>query len=126
LSDIQKDQQFLAKERTDLAQERTVLASERTFSAWLRTGLTAMATGIGIARLLDAPEMLIITSVLGTILILIGGGIYVSALWRYFKEYRRLKEKNVDVTSIWLMSALVAGLLLTVILALVIVIKPPL
>ena len=42
----------LADERTDLAGERTHLAAERTQLAWWRTGLTAIAVGIGVGRIL--------------------------------------------------------------------------
>ena len=36
------------------ASRRTRLASERTYLAWLRSGLTALAIGIGVAKLLPA------------------------------------------------------------------------
>ena len=42
----------LADERTDLAGERTHLAAERTQLAWWRTGLTSIAVGIGVGRIL--------------------------------------------------------------------------
>jgi putative membrane protein len=44
-----------AARRTELAGERTDLAGERTQLAWWRTGLTAIAVGVGVGRVL--PEL---------------------------------------------------------------------
>ena len=80
--DIQSDPGTLAVERTDLARQRNLLANERTFSAWVRTGLAAVVAGLGIARLLDSGEWMWMARVIGAILILTSGGIYVIAFRR--------------------------------------------
>jgi putative membrane protein len=116
---MQSDTEGLARERTDLAQQRNLLANERTFSAWLRTGLSAVVAGLGIARLLDYSGMLWIARAIGAILILTGGGIYAIALWRYCQDCRHPAREGVRTTPIWLMTILVAALLLSALLAFV-------
>lgn len=44
-----------AERRVD-ATRRTHLANERTYLAWLRSGLTAVAVGLGIAKVLPSLE----------------------------------------------------------------------
>ncbi|HUW11068.1 MAG TPA: DUF202 domain-containing protein, partial [Anaerolineae bacterium] len=98
--------------------ERTLLANERTFSAWLRTGLAAVLAGLGIARLLRFGRWQWVADVIGAILILTGGGIYLTAYWRYRHGHRKLKLEGIAVTPIWLPSVLSAALLLSAGLAL--------
>jgi hypothetical protein len=63
---IEKEsKQELSEDRTGYAMERTDLARERTFSAWLRTGISAMAAGLGIARLLQSVSNEWIATTLG-------------------------------------------------------------
>jgi putative membrane protein len=117
--DIQGDPETLAVERTDLARQRNLLANERTFSAWVRTGLAAVVAGLGIARLLSAGEWMWMARVIGVILILTGGGIYVIAFRRYCQACRLVEQEGTRATPIWLMSILIVALILSSLLALV-------
>lgn len=110
-------------ELRDLALERNLLAHERTFSAWIRTGLTAMAAGLGICHLFRSPEMPWVTRALSFLFVSSGGGIYLVAFWRYYIGYKDLKEKGINVTSVWLLSGLVVTLLITVLLALILIFR---
>jgi putative membrane protein len=113
----------LAKDRTELAQERTILATERTFSAWVRTGLAAMVTGLGVVHLLEVPSMPWATPLMGSILVLLGGGIYVIAFYRYSRLLRKVTAGRGTAFPIWLSAVLTALLLLTILIALVIIIQ---
>lgn len=57
-----------------LDQERTLLAAERTFSAWIRTALAAMASGLGVLRLIVFKTEMhrIVAHIMGETLILWG------------------------------------------------------
>ncbi len=113
--DINKTE--MAKERTEWARQRNVLANERTFSAWLRTGLAALASGLGIAKLLGSmgwPEM---TRVIGAVLIVASGLIYVFGFWRYYQVNNELEVIKLRSTSFCLLTALTLGLLLSDVLA---------
>jgi putative membrane protein len=66
----------LADQRTEWAQRRTVLAREWTFSAWVRTGLSAVAAGLGIPRLLQQFRPAWVPRALGTAFVLVGGIVF--------------------------------------------------
>ena len=111
------DKTEMAKERTEWARQRNVLANERTFSAWLRTGLAALAAGLGIAKLLGSmgwPEM---TRVIGAVLIVASGLIYVFGFWRYYQVNQYLGAIRLRSTSFCLLTVLTLGLLLSDVLA---------
>jgi uncharacterized membrane protein YidH (DUF202 family) len=78
-----------------------------------------VVAGLGIARLLSAGEWMWMARVIGVILILTGGGIYVIAFRRYCQACRLVEQEGTRATPIWLMSILVAALLLSSLLALV-------
>jgi len=107
----------MAQERTELALERTLLAHERTFSAWVRTGIAAMAAGLGIFHLLQSLRFPWAPKIIGVILVLAGGGIFIVAIWRYYQGYRKLKHQDIKLTSVWLLTGLILSLLISVALA---------
>ena len=66
------------QQSADSATDRTLMAEERTYAAWVRTGLAAIASGLGVAKLLpfatDGDGVLerAATAAVGGVLILIG------------------------------------------------------
>lgn len=115
----------LAKERTDLASERTIMASERTFSAWVRTGISAEAAGLGIAKFLSLKSTLPLGEVIGLIFILMGGLVYLTALWRYYHIARHLREAHpqdeITIAPTWIMSIIIITLFMSAILSFVLI-----
>jgi putative membrane protein len=115
----------LAKERTELASERTVMASERTFSAWLRTGISAEAAGLGIAKFLSRKGAFPLGEIIGLIFILLGGMVYLTALWRYQHIARNLREAHpqdeIKIAPTWAMSIIVVTLFVSAILAFILI-----
>ncbi len=97
---------------TELALDRTVLANERTFQAWIRTGLSALVSGLGVAKFLknSMPEALVLT--ITAILILLSILAFLQASWRYHHLHVRMSNLNVDTTPMWIIrtiSLLLAG-----------------
>jgi putative membrane protein len=115
----------LAKERTDLASERTIMASERTFSAWVRTGISAEAAGLGLAKFLNLKSALPLGEVIGLIFILMGGLVYLTALWRYHHIAHHLREAHpqdeITIAPTWIMSIIIITLFVSAILAFVLI-----
>jgi putative membrane protein len=129
MSDIQeKSKQELARDRTekaadrtDWAHERTLLAKERTFSAWGRTGLSAMAAGLAIAHLLGSTDHPWVARTIGVLMILTSGLIFVIGFISYRKALKKLAEKGIRGTSIWVIRLITAFLLLSTMLALILI-----
>jgi putative membrane protein len=111
----------LAEDRTEWAQQRTLLAKERTFSAWTRTGLSCMAAGLGIARLLSDIESLWVARSLGAILIVTGGVIFALGFISYRRALIKLEEENIRSTSIWLIGVITLAMGLGSVLALILI-----
>jgi putative membrane protein len=111
----------LARDRTDWAQERTLLAKERTFSAWGRTGMSAVAAGLAIARLLDSVDYPWVARTLGALLILTGGAIFVLGFASYRNALQQLADEGVRGTPLWIMGALTLALVLSALLALLLI-----
>ncbi len=111
----------LAQDRTDWAQERTLLAKERTFSAWGRTGISAMAAGLAISRLLGSVGSPWIARTLGAVLILTGGAIYALGFLSYRKTLRKFAEEGVRGTPLWIIAAITLALLFSTVLGLLLV-----
>ncbi len=108
-----KDKSELAEDRTDWAMERTLLAKERTFSAWGRTGISAMVAGIGIARFLTSVESPWVARALGMILVATGAAIYIIGFLSYYKALKKLSEKGIRNSSIWIIGIITIGLLVS-------------
>lgn len=100
------DKERLAHDRTKLAVQRNVLAVERTFTAWIRTGIGAVAGGLGIAKLIVIPEYPWATRTIGAAFTLAGAGIFVVAIWRYYRGRYQLRIKGVRIISKWLIGLL--------------------
>jgi putative membrane protein len=110
-----------AGERTEWAQHRTLLANERNFSAWIRTSLAAIGVGLAVATFIDAEGVQPLTVLLGVILVLIGAGVGIMALWRYKKISGVLEEEGIQVTPKWVVFSLIGGLLVSATIMLVII-----
>jgi putative membrane protein len=111
----------LAEDRTEWAQQRTLLAKERTFSAWTRTGLSCMAAGLGIARLLSDVDSLWIARALGAVLILTGGVVFSVGFFSYRRALIKLAEEGIRSTSIWLIGVITLAMVLGSALALILI-----
>lgn len=111
----------LAEDRTEWAQQRTLLAKERTFSAWTRTGLSCMAVGLGIARLLSDVDSLWLARALGAILIISGGVIFAVGFISYRRALIKLSEEGIRSTSIWLIGVITLAMVLGAVLALLLI-----
>ncbi len=82
-------------------QERTsVLANERTYAAWIRTGLTSLAAGVAMERLLLTIIPPFTNRLIGTILIACSGLFFLLAAWRYWYVGSRLRSSRVSGTPI--------------------------
>jgi len=114
----------MANERTDWALERTVLASERTLSAWLRTGMTAMAAGLGIARLLSSVTFPWLARAIGVLLIIAGATAFVVGVWRYRRITDQLEQEGMRGGPRWLVGALALVLLVSTALAVLLLFLP--
>lgn len=110
-----------AAERTEWAQHRTLLANERNFSAWIRTSLAAIGVGLAAATFIDTEGAKPLTVLLGVILVLIGAGVGVMAIWRYKKISGVLEEEGIQVTPKWVVFSLIGGLLVSAAIMLVII-----
>jgi putative membrane protein len=118
---LAEDRTSWAEDRTEWAQQRTLLAKERTFSAWIRTGLSCMAAGIGITRLLGDIDSYLIASGLGTLLIVTSGIIFVIAFLSYRKTLIEDKKEGVEETSLWLIGVISLFMVMGAVLALILV-----
>lgn len=118
----------LAKERTELASERTVMAGERTFSAWLRTGISAEAAGLGIAKFLSRKGAFPLGEIIGLIFIVLGGMVYLTALWRYKHIARILRQAHpqgeIKIAPTWVMSIIVLTVFVSAVLAFILILQP--
>jgi putative membrane protein len=118
-TDWAEERTHWAEERTDWALQRNVYAKERTFSAWMRTGLSSVAVGLGIARLLSAVGQEWVARTIGVLLILTGGVTYALSFWRYLQDYHELQEEGLQLTSVWLIGGLTLALILSAVLSMV-------
>jgi len=99
-------------ERTALAGDRTALANERTLGAWWRTAMSALALGLGFAKLFGGVEPAWLIRTGATLLVLLG----VLILWTGLRTYERTArhvetEKVVPVSRrlLWLGTGLLGA-----------------
>lgn len=100
----------LAEDRTGWAYERTLLANDRTFSAWIRTGLTTLAVGFGVTRLLTEVEPAWLIPLLGVLFVLVGGGIFIIGYWTHQKTLRKLDAGRARRLTGWVVGAITVAL----------------
>lgn len=100
----------LAEERTGWAYERTLLANDRTFSAWVRTGLTTIAVGFGVTRLLTEVQPAWLIPSLGVLFVLVGGCIFFMGYWTHQKTLRKLADVESRRVTGWVVGAITAAL----------------
>jgi len=107
----------------DTADDRTLMAEERTFSAWVRTGLTSIATGLGIAKLLPTAEPQWLIRSLGMILVVVGGLAFAFAFWGYKRGSKHWGGALPRAVPLWMIGGftmlLVVGTLLAIALIVV-------
>ena len=101
-----------AEDRTQWAQHRTLLSNERTFTAWLRSGISAIAGGLVVAELLGGEDGDPLAQMLGVILIVLGMGFLIQAMWRYLQVSTVLEAEGLPTTPRWVAITMVGGLLL--------------
>lgn len=114
-------QQELAQDRTVWAKQRTLLAKQRTFSAWLRTGLSSMAVGLGVVKLLGEVEPRWVTVAMGVTLILVSGLIQVHGFQGYYRAYTELRQEGITESPVWLLGLIAAGMLVSTLFALILI-----
>jgi putative membrane protein len=124
-TELAEERSDQAEDRTDWAEHRTVLASERTLSSWLRTSLSAITFGVGIVEFMRGDDPDITIPIAGSILIVLGSGISIVSLWRYFYVNELIEERkaHVTVTPTWVAALLTSGVLIVAILLLLQVIR---
>lgn len=100
----------LAEDRTDWAYERTLLANDRTYSAWVRTGLTTVAAGFGVTRLLTEVQPAWLVPSLGVLFVLVGGGIFCVAYWTHQQTLRKFSDDESRRITGWIIGGITAAL----------------
>lgn len=107
------DEQTLEKIKLDhqIHKELTsVLANERTYAAWTRTGLTALVTGLGVAKFLQGVLPLWLIPAIAMILFFCSAAFFFLAAWRYSHVGIRVKTTKVAGASTFILLVL-TGLL---------------
>lgn len=82
-----------------------------------------MAAGLAIARLLNTVESQWIVRTVGILLIITGGMSFLIGFMSYRKALKKLAEKGVRGTSLWVIGVITLFLLLSVLLALMLIFK---
>lgn len=98
-----------SEERTLLARQRTLLANERTFNAWLRTGLATIAAGLAVVEVFGQHRIAL--GAAGGLLVLVGAGVGLIALWRYRQFAASFETTPVRPLPGWAAAGLVGALL---------------
>jgi putative membrane protein len=83
-------------ERTALANDRTLLASERTLAAWWRTALAALAVAVGLSRLFEEVDRILLVRAAATLPILLALLVLFIAVRRYARIARGIETNSVD------------------------------
>ena len=117
---VDKDRR--ASDRTKLAVQRNILAVERTFSAWIRTGLAAVAAGLAIGKLFVFPQIPWLSHTVGAIFVTVGASIFMTSLYRYYHNRRKLRLKGVKLIPIWVMVALAFALFAAAVFAFILLV----
>jgi putative membrane protein len=104
------------RSETGDASRRTHLANERTQLAWWRTGLTALAVGVGVGRVV--PELgggnHVAYAILGVAFVLYGIAFILTGTWRQRQVERAVMAADWRAQDRWLVLGLtVAGVALS-------------
>ncbi len=94
LSPEQKEQD--RSERTALANDRTMLASERTLAAWWRTALASLAAAVGLSKLFEEVNQILLFRLAATIPVLLALLVLFVAVRRYGSIARGIESQSVD------------------------------
>lgn len=100
------------QDRHDSAIDRTLMAEERTFSAWIRTGLTSIASGLGIVKLLPIDAQSWVVKLLGTLLVLVGAAAFAFAFIGYRRgaqHWQLARRRAVPMWMFGIISVLLLG-----------------
>ncbi len=91
-----------SESKHDSADDRTLMAEERTFSAWVRTGLTSLATGLGIVKLIPADHQGWMVDAIGILLVIVGGLAFAFGFWGYRRGTRLWQGALPRAVPLWL------------------------
>lgn len=116
-TDPSKYQVTLAEARTDLARQRNVLAMERTLSAWIRTGMALTAVALAMPKLIDLGRWMWVIRIVGIVLLLTAIAMYYTAYRRYVLASKKLSGQGIDMTSTWVIVAMIAALIFCTLLS---------
>jgi len=99
MSDIPRNTQELAFDRTELAWGRSIMALERTLMAWIRTSLSLIGFGFAMFKFLQVMQHEGTTSVrassarnLGLFFILLGMSLLVLAIIQFQKAMTKIRQ----------------------------------
>jgi len=81
----------------------SVLANERTFAAWTRTGLTALVTGLAVAKFLHGVLPNEFIPIIAMILFFCSAMFFGLAAWRYSHVGLRMKTTRVAGASTFML-----------------------
>jgi uncharacterized membrane protein YidH (DUF202 family) len=109
----------LAVQRTDWSLQRTLWSAERTLNSWLRTAMASVVAGLGIAQFISPERHGWVATAIGGVFVAAGIGIYGYGLWRYRIELQRLQTEGLEATPLWVMTLIVAPLVIAASLALI-------
>jgi putative membrane protein len=101
-------------EQIVLAQERTRLASERTFLSWVRTGLATVGGGVAVLKLLFFVNQThqVLAKIAGSLLVILGIGMFFLSLLDYGRSYQKLKVKNGFAASMKVITVIILALII--------------
>ena len=108
-------------EHTSWAYERTRLAKERTFAAWVRTGLSSIAVGLAIVKLLPSVQPRWLLHTIGILFVGTGGTLFVLGYRTYHIVIKKLEQEGFEGFPTELMGVLTAVFVLGAIFALVLI-----
>ena len=84
-----------ADEHTTWAYERTGLAKERTFAAWVRTGLSSIAVGLALVKLLPSVRPRWLLHTIGILFAGTGGTLFVLGYRTYHVVIKKLGNRGI-------------------------------
>ena len=107
------------EQRTDLAADRNTFAAERTYAAWVRTGLTALAAGVAVEKLLGDGVPVWSVRLVASVLIVFSVFAFTAGVWRHFHTGTSKDEGGAPQLPAWALITANTFLALVSLLALV-------
>lgn len=109
----------------DSATDRTLMAEERTYSAWVRTGLTSLATGLAIDKLIPDAQPPWLVPLLGLVLVVVGGFTFTFAFIGYRNGCRHWQHAMPRAIPLWVIGLVSLLLILSAGLAVALIFADP-